>query len=916
MAHYDAQHDNFVSYPVGPSGVSHARVSALVGDGAGGVWIGTGAGLDHMRADGTLKQAGSGAPTIGAADLPPGGIEALLQDRKGNLWIGTRNGLFRRNSRASVLDPVPLGSGEKPPSINALYQDSAGRVWIGTRNIGALVIDEGASAARPVQESGKNPSLQRQRIFSIVEVGPDEIWLGTEGGGIVAVNPHSGATRRIRRQQGASDSLYDNDVGALFRERSGLIFATTVGAMSQYDPHPKAIITMRDSGAPSDGNLSIPSLLVRPDGHVWLGVGGGGIHIIDPMAGIAGQLLPSQPNAEASLPSGRVIAMANGGDGTVYMGTQQGLFRSDPDGTRVRRLSIPERSAEATIWALAIQGDALWIGGLDGAWKIALEAGKPPRMLRHESDSLGDTRVTALLPVADGSLWIGTRAGLARLDANGKIHRMPTDPADPATLPPGYVSSLMIDRGKRLWVSIFGSGVALLDHTDERGRHRFRRLGTADGLPHAGVNALQEDRQGMIWASTDDGLARIDPVTFEIRPLGPAEGVKIATYWTNSSAVSGHGELLFGGQSGLTVVRPERMQPWTYQAPLVVTEVSVNDRPVAAGQFNRSVQGKEQATGAIQIAPAARERGFALEFSALDYSSPERNRYAYRLLGFDKDWISTDASLRRVSYNNLPPGDYMLQLRGSNRDGDWSAPLEVPVKALPMWHQQTWVRLLAGVAALLLLFALVQVRTAYLRRRQRELEQMVSERTAELQASQQQLEVMAYADPLTGLPNRRRFTDELRHMGARALRENDSFTLLLIDLDHFKQINDTLGHDAGDALLVEAADRLRQAVRESDRLARLGGDEFAVLLSSTCEYACVGLICERIVASLAEPIYFGEHAMRVSASIGAATFPRGAGDLDALYKNADLALYATKSAGRNGWNLHGHAHPVPAAALH
>ena len=919
LARYDALSDSFVSYAPGPAGVSHARVAALAGDGAGGVWIGTAGGLDHMSARGVLTKAGSGAPAIAAAKLPEGGVEAMLRDRKGVLWIGTRRGLWRLMPGATAVQPVPVAAqaaGAKGPSIGTLYQDRAGRLWAGTRNVGALVVDEGAGEARTVTESGAHPALQRQRVFSIVEVGPDEIWLGTEGAGIVALNPGSGQTRRIVRKPGTPDSLYDNDVVMLFRERSGLIFGAAPGAMSQYDPQPSAILTLRESGAPGNAGSNIPSMLMRPDGRLWVGVAGGGISIVDPIAGDVGHLLPGEGRAEASLPSGRVMAMANGADGGVYIGTQQGLFRGNADGSAVQRLVIAGRSAEATVAAIAFQRGDMWFGGPDGAWKVAIEDGKPARLLQRESTSLGDTRVTTMLPAADGTLWIGTKVGLARVDgATGKVVPVATDPLDTASLPPGYVSSLLIDRRGRLWLSIYGAGVAVLERTDANGRMRFRRLGTADGLPHSGVNALREDHQGMIWASTDDGLARIDPATYAVRALGAAEGVKVSTYWSNSSAISEQGELLFGGQTGLTVVRPEQVKLWNYQAPLVVTEVSVNDVAIPSAQFNRGATGGVQPGATLRISPEAHDRGFALEFAALDFSAPERNRYAYRLLGFDKEWISTNAALRRVSYNNLPPGHYTLQLRGSNRDGAWSPALEIPVHAMPLWHQQMWVRMLAGAGTLALLAGLLQLRTAYLRRSRRELQAMVNERTAELEASKALLEVMAYADPLTGLPNRRRFNDEMRHMGARAVREQTSFTLLLIDLDYFKQVNDTLGHAAGDALLKEAAERLKRAVRESDRLARLGGDEFAVLLSNTSEHASMGVFCDRIVAAMAEPVYFGEHVMKISASVGAAVFDGAEEGMDTLYKHADLALYATKTAGRNGWTLHGHATPCPAAAL-
>ncbi|MES2039372.1 MAG: diguanylate cyclase [Pseudomonadota bacterium] len=908
LARYDSKIDGFISYSAGPNGVSHVSVSALADDGNGGIWIGTGGGLDHMDASGVLIQGGQGSGTLAAADLPQGGISALLLDRRGNLWLGTHHGLFRRTKDSRTLTPVPLDYVDSASvSVGRLFEDSTGRIWAGTRNNGALLIDTEANTARIVHESGGKTDLQRQRVFSIVEVNADEIWLGTEGAGIVSITPRTGATHRILHEISTPDSLSGNEVHALYRERGGLIFVATPEAMSVYDPHPEAVLTLHQAGFANEGNMSIPSILTRPDGRVWLAVSGGGIDIVDLLAGPVSQMLPGKPSAATSLPSGRVISMTNGPDGAVYIGTQQGLFRHDGAAGSVQPLIIAERSAGAPVWAVAFQGEDLWFGGPDGIWKVELQGGKAARLLYHEADSLGDSRVTALLVATDGTLWVGTKAGLAKLDgASGKVQRFSGDSGTGAPLAPGFVSSLLIDRQGRLWISIFGIGVAVLERTDSQGKPHFRQLSTAEGLPHSGVNALREDRQGFIWVSTDDGLARIDPVTFKVRALGWADGVKISSYWTNSSAISPAGELMFGGASGLTVVRPERLTAWSYEAPLVVTAVSVNDKPVPAQPFNENVTDVKH-RAVIGITPDGQERGFAVEFSALDFSAPERNRYAYRLLGFDKEWISTDSSLRRVSYTNLPPGEYTLQLRGSNRDGVWSPPLEVAVLVAPAWYQRRWVHALSVIGIVALLGCLLQVRTSYLRRHKRELQEMVNQRTAELQASRHLLEVMAYSDPLTGIPNRRCFTDELRHMAARATRENNKFTLLLIDLDHFKQINDTLGHDAGDALLKEAAKRMKLAVRESDRLARLGGDEFAVLLPKTSDYTMLDLICSRILASMAQPISFGPHSMQISASIGAAIFEGPHADLEELYKNSDLALYASKTAGRNGWRLHGHS---------
>ncbi len=893
LARYDPASDDFSVTSAGPNGVSDAHVAAFADDGAGGLWIGTANGLDHRDASGKLSAASSTVLPASARGSAVRTIEALLRDRAGGLWIGTREGLLYRPTATAAATPFGLDA-----PINALLQDSSGRIWVGTRNQGAFQIKPGERTAVPVAESGPNPSLQKQRVFSIAEVSPREIWFGTEGDGIVSLNPDSGVTRRIRHKPDAPDSLSDNDTYALFRERSGLIMVASTDTNSVHDPRPRAMITIRDTGLPVDGKFTVPSVLVRPDGTVWAGVGGGGIDIIDPVAGGVGQVVAGKPGG---LPTGRVLSMANGPDGNVYAGTQQGLYRIDAQGKRVERIQIAGRNASAASWALAFQEGTMWLGGLDGLWALKLDGTETTAaVLRHEDAGLGDSRVTSLLALPGGGLWIGTRAGLAFLPSiEGSLEVVPTDAAASDRLLPGFTSSLALDQRGRLWISTFGRGVQVLERTDPDGRRRFHRIETSHGLPDNSVNAVLADRQGAMWVSTDMGLARIDSATLSVKALGVGDGVHITQYWTNSAALTAEGEVLFGGLTGLTVVRPDKLAAIDYRAPVVVTDLAVGDRQLAPGRYLGDPSAP--ATAALEISPAGKERGFTLEFAALDYAASERAQYAYRLVGFDSGWIPTAPGSRRLAYTNLPPGRYTLQLRAATRAGEWTEPLNLPVHALPAWHQLAWVRALAVLLALGAISWLVRLRIASYRRRQAELESVVAQRTAELRASQAMLEQLAYADPLTGLPNRRLFTDELRRMRAQAARDRTAFTLLLIDLDHFKQINDTLGHDAGDALLVEVARRLRQCVRESDRLARLGGDEFAVLLSSTNSEQDVDQVARRIVESVAEPVPFGEHQMRVGASIGAAAFRGTQASDEALYKQADLALYRAKSAGRNTW---------------
>ena len=170
-----------------------------------------------------------------------------------------------------------------------------------------------------------------------------------------------------------------------------------------------------------------------------------------------------------------------------------------------------------------------------------------------------------------------------------------------------------------------------------------------------------------------------------------------------------------------------------------------------------------------------------------------------------------------------------------------------------------------------------------------------------LDRSRDELEKIAYSDALTTLANRRRFTEDMRRLMAYSQRHGTRFALVLIDLDRFKDINDQLGHAAGDALLVAAADRLRALTMGDDCVARLGGDEFAVLIADAGDSHRVGTFCQEILDSVAVALEFDGAALAATSSIGVAIYPNDGKGHEALYKAADIALYAAKNSGRNTW---------------
>jgi diguanylate cyclase (GGDEF)-like protein/PAS domain S-box-containing protein len=162
----------------------------------------------------------------------------------------------------------------------------------------------------------------------------------------------------------------------------------------------------------------------------------------------------------------------------------------------------------------------------------------------------------------------------------------------------------------------------------------------------------------------------------------------------------------------------------------------------------------------------------------------------------------------------------------------------------------------------------------------------------------------AHHDALTDLPNRTLYLDRLYAALAAARRHERQMAVMYLDLDYFKEVNDSMGHAAGDALLIETAHRLMAAVRESDSVARLGGDEFAVILSEVRTLHEAEEIAQRIVLSLSRPFELKEGTGRISGSLGLAVFPEHGGDAETLQRHADMALYAVKEGGRNAFRVY------------
>ncbi len=877
--------DRFKVFSVGPQGLSHGQIWAITDDGTGGLWVATDGGLDHRDSKGAWTRWRH-EDTSGS--IPDDHVNALTRDKKGRLWIGTRKGVAYQDPASGEFIVVPLpGEGGPQPEIWRVYEDAAGRIWIGARNRGVYVIESEGAKPRPVRETGGGP-LERQTVNTVAEATPGQIWIGTFGQGVVVVDTASWQTRRIQHESDRPSSLVHDDVRAIHMDRAGFLWIGTSGGLSRYDTRQTAVHTIfGEWGRPGSlSDVDVWSVLAAADGRIWAGLREGGVDILDPQGLRVGQLRSDPTRPMSALPAERVYAMLQTETGDVFLGTNRGLYRADAVGKSVRRIIVNPAYPELPIRTMKMADGALWIGTLwDGLWRF--DPAKGVATGHWSRETLTGERVEVILPSADGALWVGGSTGLNKFDiATGAAEKILPDTGDPRSLSAAWTSALAYDTLGRLWVGTLGGGINILEGRDESGRPRFLRLGEAEGLPNGSAAMLQLDRAGNMWVSTNDGIAVVDPKTLGVRALRRADGVAISFNWVNSGAVSAQGEVIFGGSGGLTIIRPDRLRPWTYQPPIAAVDVRVGGRKT------------DWAPGATLTIPAA-ANSLTMEFAALDYSAPERNLYAYRLEGYDKEWIETPWTQRLASYTNLPPGQYTLSIRGSNRDGVWSeTPLAVPVRVLPAWYQTWWFYVIEALAALALVWVVVRVRTAYLQAQNDMLERKVSERTLELSAANKRLFDLATTDTLTGCANRRHLVERAHQAIALAHRSGLPVALLIADLDHFKRVNDTYGHVGGDRVLCAAAQTYRAHVRTSDVLARIGGEEFAVLMPDTSMEGG-HILAERLRQAVADTIVDVDgHGVRFTTSIGLALLEKNE-SFDSLFARADAALYVAKNGGRN-----------------
>lgn len=729
LAMYRRGEEDFVRYPAGPDGVSHSSVTAMASDAQGGLWVGTADGLDY-KAPGAAGFVHYRADPHQAGSLPDNRIRALLLDNQGDLWIGSMSGLARRQRDGGRFSKVlPAGKPDWQDAVLALHQDGAGRIAFGTMTSGLGVIEAGEGGARLLDGAGM-AALRSSALLSVTEATPGCWWIASYGGGVFEYTPATGALLQIRHDPLVQASLGHDRSAALLRDRSGLVWVSTERSLDRYNPASLAVRMVFGGASLPEANVT--AMLPASDGRLWVAMADQGIDFIEPDGRRLAALRPAPEHAASALPTRVVFALAESAPGTVWIGTHLGLYRTDRAARRVERVALLPQNPYPRISSIVPDGRWLWLASADGLLRYDTGGGATKLYAQGPAGAGGltDSRAETLLAAPGGKLWVGTRNGLNLLDTHsGAVQQIAFHSGDPNGLPSALVHALALDRQGRLWVATYGGGLSLMTSgPDAGGQPRFRTFNSSNGLSSDAVSSVQVDARGRIWAGTADGVSVVDPDTLQVRALGRADGLTIRNY--DAGAITAGGDVLFGGTGGLAVVHAARLGQWSWRPPLVLTAARVGEQRLPAGSLYAGAGGG----AALALTVPPRARGFELEFAALDFSAPEENKYAYRLEGYDRAWTETDATRRQAAYTSLPPGDYRLRVRGSNREGVWSEPeLALHIHVLPAWYQTWWAYTAAALATALLAWSAFRWRLRALEQERRRLEASVLARTEHLE---------------------------------------------------------------------------------------------------------------------------------------------------------------------------------------
>ncbi len=844
---YQLSGNHFEKLAVDFKTVSWAQ--GIKSDGKGHTFVGTDSGLVELSSEPghdrfTMRRFPQAAGTSG-----PGAYGVSVDGDI--LWYGCGDELCRRDrDRTTVFG---RDSGLPDRAYLAIQKDHDGNLWVRAKDAGVFVLPAGQTRFR--RPDAPIPGSAMGRIATDAEgriliPSPDGLLLQDEKG-----------WQTIDRSVGLRGVVY-----AVFEDRQHSLWIGLAGrGLAEWRGYRQWESYSSASGLASD---IVYEILPRADGSLLVGTEGGLFRGTRRQFGISWKKV-------ASLAGFPVHSLQMAPSGDLWIGTEtRGAARIDARTGRVQWFGQEQGLSGKAAYTLRFDRERrLW-----AATEAGLFVARAPYQKFSRITELPSTRIWAIAEGTDGAIWAGGAGGLfgysagrwqnwTRADGLSNQEVLSLGAAADGTMWIGYRHGGGIDR-----IHPQPGGIAIEKGVQRRG---------SDGL----VYFLEFDASGRLWVGTERGLDTWDGSRWT--HYDTRDGLAWDDCNLNAFAEEPDGTIWIGTSGGLSRFRP-RPQRAPEAPPEVVFTKLVMGRTDVSGQRNPSSGIPSNSLIARYAAPnAPRENGVV---------------YRYRLEGANSTW--TETVHKELRFAELAPGAYRLEVEAQDSDGVWSGHrAEFPFEILTPWYRTWWFVSACGLIPLSVVFGLLRLRVLAAQRREQELQRIVEEKTADLRRVNEELLQLSSVDSLTGLANRRVFDQTLKMECARLNRTGSAVSLVILDIDHFKALNDSEGHQRGDEYLkLVGAELKRIAKRQIDMAARYGGEEFAVILPAT-ESAGAAQFAELVrlgIAGLQLPHPSSPVAPFLTVSVGVATATleqhTSAKELVAV---ADQALYKAKSGGRN-----------------
>lgn len=771
LARYDGY--NLVIYrqiETDPYSLSNSYVNDIHLSADGNLWIATRGGLSRYDAASNRFNHFT-PPPASKESINNYEIMAIEETDDGRFWLANRNNLYsfnRSNSQFELHSLTEASETDSDSLLYALVKDQQGVLWIGHQDRGISRFDPATGAVRRYQ---REQGLGFDDIRELYVDSSNNLWAGSYGGGLFMLD-----AKRERFMSVMHDSSQEKSaiVWSVLEDRQknlwvgdgSAVYARAAGGdyFSRF--------TYDESNPASPGNFVVNALFEDAAGDIWQGYFPSGVDVVDRQASIFNNYRHSSTNTN-TITEGGVLSALKDSSGNLWIGTGYGLNYFEPQTQRFTRYRYdpanPASMSGNTVLSLAM-GDnqqlwlGIWAGGLN---RLDIASGTVTRYLPDASNpnAIRGREAWSVMRDRQGYIWIATEEGLNRYDPATDSFRYFVPPPeqvdgdktlyarvvyqdrqgniwvggisglylfdpvaetftryrhidnDPSTLGADFVFAIYEDSRANLWVGTDGGGVSLLDRTSGK----FTSFTTRDGLADEVVAGIIEDPQGYLWFGTQKGIARFDPDKKQFRTFDKRHGLNDNLFNRNAPLVMDSGELFFGNSKGFLVFDPAAITTNDYSPPVVFTNLLILNKPAEVSSTGAPLNAAINHVTDINL--THKDLVFTLEFSALNYQMAEQNQYAYRLLGFDSEWIYSGTK-RTATYTNLDSGDYIFEVKASNNDGVWSehqARLNIHV-APPMWFSW-WAYILYALIAVLLFYWFVRIQQLKLRYEQQRVEQ-------------------------------------------------------------------------------------------------------------------------------------------------------------------------------------------------